>query len=69
MRSRLTSPPVNFRSSYISQFSKLRQDIVTTYAGVLALCTSVSAAVGVQGGIDISPLTGNGQKMAILGHF
>ena len=69
MRSRLTSPPVNFRSSYISQFSKLRQDISTTHAGILALGTSGSAAVGVEGGIEISPITGNGQKMAILGHL
>ena len=35
----------------------LWRDIETRYAGVLALGTSGSTAVGVQGGIEISPLT------------
>ena len=65
-RSRLTSPPDKFRSSYFSQFSKLRRDILTTYARILALGTSGSAAVGVEGGIEILPKTGNGQKIIFL---
>ena len=68
-RSRLTSPPDKFRTSYFSQFSKLRRDILTTYARILALGTSGSVAVGVEGGIEILPKTGNRQKIANLSQF
>ena len=53
----------------MSQFSKLRQDISTQYAGKFLLEAFYSAKLCVKGGIENGPITGNGHKMEILNHF
>ena len=53
----------------MSQFSKLRQDISTQYAGMFLLEAFCSAKLCVKGGIENGLMTGNGHKMAILDHF